>query len=136
MTKPPDLPKSHLAPAPVVQHIVTVVEEGQELTAEQRARTAAWLEANGIDPRLVARDEITVRYKTYGSKPGRKLIGFHQFYEEDGVRVFDWATNAALTFQRSVEQTVELAPDPAWEGWDRYYAERDEQLARVGKEGT
>lgn len=119
---------TNYVPHPVVQHIVTVVKEGQEISGEQRSRTNAWLTANGIDPATVALAEISVQYSMRGTEKGRSLIQFTQYVSEgDGRRVFDWRTKSALTVQRLVEQQVELEPDPTWEGWDAWRTEMNAQ---------
>lgn len=107
-------------PHPVECRIITVVEDHQEISEEQRARVATWLEANGIDPSRVALGRITVESKLYAGKPGWQIIGFTEYYETpDGHRVVDQRNRkGALTYQRWVEQSVPLEPDPAWEGWD------------------
>lgn len=115
-------------PHPVVQHIVTVIKDGQVIGDEQRERVAAWLTANGIDPKTVDQQEIRVECTMRGTEKGRSLIHFTQYVSEsDGRRVFDWRTKSALTVQRLVEQQVEIDPDPAWQGWDAWRAELDEQ---------
>ncbi|MGW4270869.1 hypothetical protein ACWEGQ_00525 [Streptomyces seoulensis] len=124
--------ENHLVPNPVERHIITVVGEYQELSSEQLERVQRWLIANGIEPRTVAQDEITLEFKTFGPERGRQFIGFHQYYLEDGEKVHAEITNSAVTFRRYVEQTVELADDPSWEGWTTYYKERD----RARQEGS
>jgi hypothetical protein len=104
-------------PHPVVRHVITVVEEGQNISDAQRQRVIHWLRANGVDPARVAAERITLEYKMYGEKKGRQLIGFTQFHLEDGNKVHAYKTNDVVKFQRYVEQTVELEPDPTWEGW-------------------
>ena len=68
-----------LVPHPVVKVIVTVVDDGQDLTQEQRSRVVSWLVANGIDPKSVAPGAITLEY-LLGDRKGRQLIGFRQYY--------------------------------------------------------
>jgi hypothetical protein len=134
----PDQPTSTsanvFAPAPVAKQIVTVVKEGQVLTDEQRDRIAAWLKANGINPKQVTQGQITVTYGVYGSKAGRKSITFEQYYDEGGCRLFDPVTREAAKFQRHVEQTVELDPDPAWVGWDEH--EKEMAVRRAENSGS
>jgi hypothetical protein len=129
MTPSSGKPKRTLAPHPVERRIVEVVQEGQELSDEQRTRVAAWLEANGIEPRRVALNTITVECNVHGSRESRHVIGFHEYYETpDGQRTINERTlDAALTFQRWVAQTVPLEPDPMWEGWDAY----DERIGKL-----
>jgi hypothetical protein len=117
-------------PNPVIKHVVLIVEEGQDLSSEQRDRVVRWLRANGVDPSNVTADRITLEYKMYGSKQGRQFIGFTQYYVEDGHRVHAVTTNSAVKFQRHVEQTVALEPDPSWEGWEKH----EEQLAKEREE--
>lgn len=134
MTDTSEIPNNHLAPHPVVRHTITVVQKGQTLTPEQRERISTWLRANGVDPQKVARDEITVTYRMCGTRPGRKFIGFQQFYLEDGSKVHAAITNGVVKFQRHVEQSVELEPDPAWEGWEKHDAQMAERRAQHAKE--
>jgi hypothetical protein len=112
-------------PHPVERRIVTVVAEGQELSPEQRARLVAWLKANNVDPSRVTRGSITVECKMYGDRPGRQVIGFTEYYANpDGQREMNWKTvKGALTYQRWVEQTVPIEPDPTWKGWTARHAE-------------
>lgn len=128
-------PGSIPVPHPIERRIVTVVAEGQALSAEQRARIAAWLEANGIDPRRVALGAITVECSMHGDRPGRQIIGFTEYYENaDGQREMNWNTrDGALTYQRWVVQTVPIEPDPSWKGWSAWHAESD--AARSATEG-
>lgn len=107
-------------PSPVAKKIITVVEDGQDITSEQRERVAAWLIANGVDPSVVVRGRITLEYKLFGERKGRQFIGFRQYYLENGSKVHAQATNDVVTFHRYVEQHVELEPDPAWKGWEAY----------------
>ncbi|MFD8777527.1 hypothetical protein [Streptomyces sp. NPDC059916] len=130
--QPSDRSRNHLVPYPVVRHIVTVVEEGQTLTPEQRERVVAWLRANGADPAVVTLDTITLEYKMFGTKPGRQFIGFQQYYTEGGSRVHAAITDGAVKFQRYVEQSVELEPDPAWQGWEQHEAKQAEARAKNG----
>lgn len=113
-------------PNPVVQHVVLIAEEGQHLSSEQRERIVRWLRANGVDPSSVAKERITLEYKMYGPNQGRQFIGFTQFHLENGQKVPALKTNSVVTFHRYVEQTVELEPDPSWEGWEK----REQSLAR------
>lgn len=113
---------SAFVPHPVTKCIVTVVEDGQEITDEQRSRVVTWLSENGVDPSLVVPGPITLEYKAFGERKGRQFIGFRQYYLEDGHKVHALVTNEAVTFHRYVEQSVELAPDPTWEGWKAYDA--------------
>ncbi|MYW43055.1 hypothetical protein [Streptomyces sp. SID161] len=127
-------PKRNLVPHPVERRIVEVMQEGQELSEEQRMRIAAWLEANGVEPRRVAQKTITVECKVSGNRESRHVIGFHEYYETpDGHRTINERTlEGALTFQRWVAQTVPLEPDPEWEGWD----ERQARLDKMKMEGS
>lgn len=114
-------------PHPVETRVVTVVEHGQKISNEQRGRVAAWLQANGIDPRNVAEDEITLECKVFGDQRGRDLIGFTQYYVEDGCKVHAIVKNDAVKFHRYVEQKVPLEPDPSWPGWSRYRSAQKQQ---------
>lgn len=114
-------------PSPVIKHVVTITEEDQAISSEQRERIVRWLQANGIDPSTVAQGRVTVEYHMYGTKPGRQYIGFTQYYVENGLKVHSFVTNNAVTFHRYVEQTVELEPDPSWEGWEKH----EERLAKT-----
>lgn len=107
-------------PNPVVQHVVLVIEEGQDISGEQRERIVRWLRANGVTPSNVAQGRITLEYKMYGPNKGRQFIGFTQFHLENGQKVHALKTNSVVTFHRYVEQTVELEPDPSWEGWEKH----------------
>jgi len=111
-------PGSVPVPHPVERRIITVVAENQELSAEQLDRTRTWLAANGIDPALVTRGAITLEGTMCEGRPGCQYIGFQQYYLEDGNKVHSPDTNSAVKFHRYVEQSVELEPDPAWEGWE------------------
>ncbi|MEU8469590.1 hypothetical protein AB0F30_16980 [Streptomyces sp. NPDC029006] len=126
ITLPVKEPGSVLVPHPVERRIITVLAEDQELSAEQRERVQTWLTENGIDPKHVARGAITVEGKMFGNRPGRQYIGFRQFHLENGQKVHAQVSNDVVTFQRYVEQTVELAPDPAWEGWEAAHARVDQ----------
>ncbi|NUP69312.1 MAG: hypothetical protein HOW71_44905 [Nonomuraea sp.] len=119
---PATRPGSIHVPHPVERRIVTVVAEDQEISDEQRRRVCTWLTANGIDPAVVAGSEITLECKMFGARKGRQFIGFHQYHLEDGKKVHAAIINDAVKFHRYVEQTVELGPDPAWEGWETYDA--------------
>lgn len=112
-------------PNPVERRTVTVVAEGQEISEEQRQRVMAWLTANGIDPRRVARGAITIECTMRGDQVGRQVIGFTEYYENaDGHREMNWKSrDGALTFERWVVQEVPLEPDPAWKGWPAWHAE-------------
>lgn len=119
-------PGSTPVPHPVEGRIVTVVADGQEISEEQRKRVIGWLKANGIDPgRVVRRRAITIESNMHGDQVGRQIIGFAEYYENpDGQREMNWKTrDAALTYERWVEQKVPLEPDPAWKGWDSHRAE-------------
>lgn len=120
------------APHPAVKQIVTVVDDGQEITSEQRTRVMAWLSANGVDPACVALGKITIEYLVLGTRKGRQFIGFRQYYLEDGSKVFDPVTNSAATFHRYVEQFTELEPDPSWEGWEAWEADMAERRKAQG----
>jgi len=114
-------------PHQVIKQIVTVVDDDQEITPEQRQRVADWLSANGVDPATVAQGKITLEYKVYGARTRRQFIGFRQYYLEDGKKVHAEATNDVVTFHRYVEQHTELEPDPSWEGWEAYDAHMTER---------
>lgn len=116
-----------LVPHPVERRIVQVVTEGQELSEAQKSRVRDWLEANGVDPKRVARKDVVVECNVRGDRENRHIIGFHEYYETpDGHRVMNEKTfDGALTFQRWVAQTVPLDADPEWEGWDAYHARID-----------
>ncbi len=140
MRVPAEQPGSMPVPHPVERRIVTVVKAGQAVSDEQRARIVQWLQANGIDPSRVARGAITVECNMRGDRPGRQIIGFTEYYEgPQGHREMNWQTlDGALTYQRWVEQTVPIAPDPQWTGWEAWHAEIDaarEERLRQG-EGT
>lgn len=128
---PPKTPGAIPVPHPVERRIVTVVTEGQELSAEQRARVVAWMAANGIDPRRVVLGTITVECNMHGDRPGRQIIGFTEYYEDaKGHREMNWKTlDGALTYQRWVEQKVPIEPDPTWNGWAAKHAEMDAMKA-------
>ena len=127
MRLPRRSPGSIPVPRPVERRIITVVAEGQEVSAEQQARIVAWLKANGIDPSRVARGEITVECNMHGDRPGRQVIGLTEYYENPaGQREMNWKTlDGALTYQRWVEQTVPIEADPTWQGWDAWHAKHD-----------
>lgn len=132
MTLPKDTtPPPSFVPHPVERRIVRVMAEDQDLTEEQRRRVVAWLEANGIDHKRVARKAITVECNVHGDREANHIICFREFYETpDGHRVINEKTRTeALTFERWVRQTVPLDPDPSWEGWAAYRA-RVEELKR------
>lgn len=129
--QPAETGEQGFVPHPVVKHIVTVVRRGQQQSAEQRGRVVAWLRANGIDPNLVAQGDITLEYGMFGDGPGRQLIGFTQFYVEDGQKVHAEVENDAVKFHRYVAQRVPLEPDPSWPGWDAFRAEQARQREGV-----
>lgn len=122
---PREEPGSTPVPHPVERRIVTVVAADQQISDEQRKRVVAWLTANGIDPRRVAPDGITIEYKVHGDRVGRQIIGFTEYYENpDGNREMNWRTrDGALTYARWVEQVVPIEPDPTWKGWAAQRAE-------------
>ena len=126
--KPVRLPKgepgSIPVPHPVERRIVTVVSDGQDLSDEQKQRVTAWLRANGIDPSRVT-GEISIICKMRGDEVGRQLIAFTEYYvNPSGHKEMNLKTLAgALTFERWVEQSVPLEPDPAWTGWDAWRAQ-------------
>lgn len=126
-TRPSDQPM--LVPFPVELRIVTVVSEGQQVSEEQRERVGQWLQANGIDHRRVTGGPITIESKMRGDVVGRQVIGFWEYYETpEGTRVINEKTlTSALTYQRWVEQTVPLEPDPDWDGWEAYHQKMAEQ---------
>lgn len=128
---PREEPGSTPVPHPAERRIVTVVADGQQISDEQRERVAAWLTANGIDPRRVAPGGITIECKVHGDRVGRQIIGFTEYYvNPDGHREMNWKTrNGALTYERWVEQTVPIEPDPTWKGWDARHAEIDAMKA-------
>lgn len=132
-------PGSTPVPHPVQRRITTVVADGQELSEEQRRRVVAWLKANGIDPGRVTRGAITIESNMHGDQVGRQVIGFSEYYENpDGQREMNWKTrDAALTYERWVEQTVPLEPDPTWKGWDAHRADMEamKASAECGAEG-
>jgi hypothetical protein len=117
---PRQKPGATPVPHPVERRIVTVVAEGQEVSEEQRKRVTDWLEANGVDPRRVARRPITIESNLRGDMASRVVIGFWEYYENAaGQRVINERTlEGALLCERWVEQKVPLAPDPTWKGWD------------------
>lgn len=120
-------------PHPAVKEIVTVVDDDQEITPEQRKRLVTWLSANGVAPACVSLGKITVEYSVYGTRKGRQFIGFHQYYTEEGSKVFDPVNNRAATFHRYVEQHTELEPDPSWEGWEAWNADMAERRKKQGE---
>jgi hypothetical protein len=131
ITLPRPEPGAVPVPHPVERRITTVVSAGQKISEEQRARVVAWLEANGIDPHRVTQGPITIECHMRGERPGRQVIGFTEYYEDtEGHREMNWKTlDGALTYQRWVEQTVLLEPDPTWTGWDAKHAELDAMKA-------
>lgn len=131
ITLPRQTPGAIPVPHPVERRIITVLSEGQEVSEEQRARIVAWLTANGINPSRVACGTITIECTVRGDRPGRQVIGFTEYYENpDGHREIDQRTlDGALTYQRWVEQTVPIEPDPTWIGWDAKHAELDAMKA-------
>lgn len=103
----------HTVPRTLETRIVTVVEDGQAISDEQRERVCAWLRANDVDPKVVSREAITIEYTEgpFGRSSGR--IWFTQYYvNAEGSKEFDWRTKGAIQFQRCVLQMVELEPDP------------------------
>lgn len=118
-------------PHPVERRIVTVIGEGQEISEEQRERVGRWLTANGIDPKRVTRQGIRIESNVRGDRDGSHIIGFTEYYETaDGHRIANEKTkNEALTYERWVRQTVELEPDPTWEGWPSWQARVDTERA-------
>jgi hypothetical protein len=103
----------HTVPRPRETRIVTVVEDGQATSDEQRERICAWLRANDVDPKTVSRKAITIEYADgpFGRSPGR--IWFTQYYvNAEGSKEHAIHTNEAVQFRRCVQQTVELEPDP------------------------
>lgn len=112
MSNQPDSPVPH----PVETRIIKVIEEGQEITDQQRERVAAWLEANGIDSKRVPlKAELLVEssHLPDGSSK-RSLIKIREYYlNGDGSRVVDPKTgNDPVTYERWVEQRVQLEPEP------------------------
>ncbi|MFD7615766.1 hypothetical protein [Streptomyces sp. NPDC059802] len=109
-------------PNPVERRIVTVLRGGQDISEEQRLRVARWLEANGIDPKRVAREQITIESQVRGDRESGHLIGFTEYYvNADGHKVINEKTHdGAVTYERWVRQTVPLEPDPAWGGWSEW----------------
>ncbi|MFE1767190.1 hypothetical protein ACFW81_23605 [Streptomyces angustmyceticus] len=110
-------PVPHLAETRTVK----VLEEGQSLSDEQRARIKAWLTANSIEPRLVSADQpVLVEYKTTAdrSKQSAGHIHFTQYYvDEEGQKNADCSwKGGALSFPRCVRQKVELEPEPDGDG--------------------
>jgi hypothetical protein len=84
-----------------------------------RRRINTWLEANGIDPRLVlAERPIYVLAVANGTIQGGlpwliDVIVFHQYYEHpDGTRELDFITHEAVSFQRTVPLRVPFPTDP------------------------
>lgn len=128
MTKP--IPRV-LVPHPIELRVVTVVDEGQEISEEQRKRVADWLDANGVDHRRVV-GPVSIETKMRGDEVGRQVIGFREYYEDaDGHRTINEKTlKEALTYERWVEQKVPLGPDPEWEGWDAWRAENQARADR------
>lgn len=103
----------HVVPRPVETRIVTVVEDRQDISDEQRERIYTWLRANDVDPDLVSRKAVTIEYTEgpFGRSPGR--IWFTQYYvNADGSKEHALHTNEAVQFQRCVHQKAELEPDP------------------------
>lgn len=106
-------------PSPVERRIITVVDEGQDISGEQRERVTRWLAANGVDPKRVALKRITLECNVRGQHENAHIIGFTELYEDEtGHRVIDEKTqNSAVMYERWVRQTVPLEPDPTWIGW-------------------
>jgi hypothetical protein len=131
ITLPVPEPGGVPVPHPVERRITTVLSAGQKVSEEQRARVAAWLKANGIDPRRVSRDAITIECNMRGERPGRQVIEFTEYYQDtEGHREMNWKTrDGALTYRRWVEQKVPLDPDPTWTGWEAKHAELDAMRA-------
>lgn len=103
----------HTVPRPRETRIVTVVEDGQAISEEQRERICVWLRANGVDPKTVSRKALTIEYAEgpFGRSPGR--IWFTQYYvNAEGSKEHAQHTNEAVQFRRCVHQTVELDSDP------------------------
>lgn len=136
VTLPRPTPGAIPVPHPVERRIITVVSDRQQISDEQRTRIVTWLKANGIDPRRVTRNAITIECKMHGDRPGRQVIGFTEYYENpEGQKEMNWHTlDGALTYQRWVEQRVPLEPDPEWTGWDARHAELDAMKAEQQQE--
>jgi hypothetical protein len=119
---PRPVPGETPVPSPVERRIVTVVADRQELSEEQQARVMRWLEANGLDPKRVARRAITIECNVRGREESAHVIGFSEFYvDNDGRKVIDEKTLLdAFTYERWVRQIVQLEPDPSWRGWDAH----------------
>lgn len=103
----------HTVPCPRETRIVTVVEDDQAISDEQRERICAWLRANDVDPKTVSRKAITIEYAEgpFGRSPGR--IWFTQYYvNAEGSKEHAIHTNEFVQFRRCVQQAVELEPDP------------------------
>ena len=105
---------AHTVPREMETRIVTVIEDDQDISGEQRERVRAWLQANGVDPKLVnSAKAITIEYTEgpFGRTPGR--IWFTQYYvNAEGSKEHALHTNEAVQFRRCVHQRVELEPDP------------------------
>lgn len=105
---------AHTVPHALETRIVTVVEDDQDISDEQRERICAWLRANDVDPKLVnSAKAVTIEYTEgpFGRNPGR--IWFTQYYvNAEGSKEHALHTNEAVQFRRCVHQAVELEPDP------------------------
>lgn len=106
-----------------------------------RRRINAWLEANGIDPRLVLADRpIYVLAVANGTIQGGlpwliDVVVFHQYFEHpDGTRELNFITREAVSFQRTVPLQVPFPTDTATDDEGAHDGEADQQAAEEAAE--
>lgn len=106
---PREQPGGFPVPFPRKTVITEVVTKDTVLDDEQLARVGSWLKANGVDPALVTRSEITIR-EPRGARP---VICFTQYVlDGDGQKHMDPLTHEVAVFRRSVSMMVPLPPQP------------------------
>lgn len=118
------------------------VHPGHGVPSEStRRRINAWLEANGIDPRLVmANRPIYVLAVPFGTIQGGlpwlvDVVVFHQYYEHpDGHREQNLITHEAVTFQRTVPLKTPFPADPTTDDEGASNGEADQQAAEEAAE--